>query len=217
MPLNESFESFFNRAQVTIDNALQLPKIQNYLQEYGYTLEKLRQGKVLYETAFKLQQQQRREYGEQIAATETLNKLWETAQASYMKCVKIARVAFKNNAGIATELDLNGIRKRTISGWLLQVQQFYNNALANPQILASLAEYGITEEKLKFCLAEVEAVAQANLVQEKEKGDAQNATKTRDKAVDELDDWLSDFIAIAKIALEAEPQLLESLGILERS
>jgi hypothetical protein len=217
MPLNETIDNFFNRAQVAIDNALQLPKIQSYLQEYGYTPEKLQQGKSLYETAFNLQQQQRREYGEQIAATETFNQLWQTAQASYMKCVKIARIAFKNNPGIATELDLNGIRKRTISGWLLQAQQFYNNALSNGEILAALAEYGINEEKLKTCLAETEAVAQANLAQEKEKGEAQNATQVRDKAIDELDAWLSDFIAIAKIALEAEPQLLESLGILQRS
>jgi hypothetical protein len=60
-------------------------------------------------------------------------------------------------------------------------------------------------------------VETANLVQTKEKGESQNATKVRDTVVDSLSAWLSDFIAISRIALEEEPQLLESLGILQRS
>lgn len=74
-------------------------------------------------------------------------------------------------------------------------------------------------------LAEVKAVEAANLVQEKEKGEAQAATQKRDVAIDELQDWLSDYLAIflwkgfanAKIALEENPQLLEGLGILQRT
>ncbi len=134
-----------------------------------------------------------------------------------MRCLKIARVAFKNNAGIITELALNGSRKESFSGWLLQAKQFYTNSLTNPIILKEFQQYGITKAKLEGFQAETNAVESASLAQEKEKGNAQNATKVRDKAINELSDWLSDFIAIARIALEAEPQLLESLGILERS
>jgi len=54
-------------------------------------------------------------------------------------------------------------------------------------------------------------------VQEKEKGEAQAATQARDKALDELQDWLSDYLAIAKVALEEDPQLLEGLGVLQRA
>jgi len=217
MALSESIDSFLNRAQVAIDNALSTPQIQEYLEEYGYTPKKIQTGKTLYEIALAAQQKQRQEYGEQISATEALNRLWEEAQTSYMRCVKIARIAFKNNPGIATELAINGTRKRTLSGWLLQAKQFYINAFGNPEILKGLAEYGMTKAKLEACQKELETVETVNLTQEKEKGEAQNATKIRDKAMDELNGWLSDFIAIARVALAEEPQLLESLGILERS
>jgi hypothetical protein len=49
-----------------------------------------------------------------------------------------------------------------------------------------------------------EQVAQAfalNSVQEQEKGEAQAATKQRDAAAEALDEWLSDFRVVAKIAL----------------
>ena len=217
MGLSEPIDNFLNRASVAINNALTTPKIQDYLNQYGYTLEKIQQGKTLYESALNLQQQQRKEYGEQISATESFNELWTKAKESYMRCLKIARIAFKKDAGITTQLALNGSRKDTFSGWLLQTKQFYTNTLNNPDILNGFKEYGINKAKLQAYQAETEAVEAASLVQEKEKGDAQNATQIRDKAIDELNEWLSDFIAIARIALETEAQLLESLGILERS
>lgn len=47
------------------------------------------------------------------------------------------------------------------------------------------------------------------LAQRTEKGEAQAATKARDEALEALMDWLSDFIAISRIALEDDSQLLE--------
>ena len=134
-----------------------------------------------------------------------------------MRSLKVARVAFKRNSGVATQLDLAGTRKKSLSGWMAQANQFYKNALGDKAILAELKEFGITEQKLRAGLAELAVIEQANLVQEKEKGEAQAATQKRDAALDELQDWLSDYLAIAKVALEDDPQLLEGLGILVRS
>ena len=134
-----------------------------------------------------------------------------------MRLVKVARVALKNNPGAVTKLSLSGTRKKSLSGWTAQATQFYKNALGDKEILTALKEFGMNEQKLKAGLNLVKAIETANLTQEEEKGQAQAATQTKDAAIDELQDWLSDYLAIAKIALEEDPQLLEGLGILQRA
>jgi len=212
-----SIDTLLSDAQLAIDNALNNPTILGYLADFGYTSAKIQQGKKLYDVAAAAQLTQQKEAGEQVSATTEVNDAWETAKKTYSRMIKIARVAFKRNSGVAVQLDLNGNRKKSLSGWLAQANQFYQNALGDKAILAELKEFGTTEQKLKAGLAELAVIEQANLVQEKEKGEAQAATQTRDKALDELQDWLSDYLAIAKVALEEDPQLLEGLGVLQRA
>lgn len=212
-----SIDGLLHDAQVAIDNALNTPDILDALSLFGYTSDRLQQGKALYTTALTAQTTQQLEAGEQRTATAELEAHRAVASATYIRFVKIARVAFKRDAGIATQLDLNGDRKRALAGWLAQAHQFYTNALANPTVLAGFSEFGITPDKLQAGLAEVQAVEASNLTQEKEKGEAQAATQKRDEALDALQEWLSDYLAIAKVALEDNPQLLEALGVLQRA
>ncbi|NJL84536.1 MAG: hypothetical protein HC890_19305 [Chloroflexaceae bacterium] len=187
------------------------------MSQFGYSAERIQVGRTLYTTALAAQQQQQAEYGEQIEATAALNQARATAEATYMQHIKLSRVAFRERPGIATTLGLNGIRKQSLSGWLTQASQFYRNALESQEILAALANLGVTPEKLQAGQAEINAVELAAVSQNQERGQAQTSTQIRDRALDELNDWLSDFIAVARVALEAEPQLSEIMGILARS
>ena len=217
MPIDRSINTLLSQAQLAIDNALNNPQILKYLSDFGYSSVRIQQGKKLYNVAAAAQLAQQMEAGEQVSATTVVNDAWENAKKTYSRMIKVARVAFKRNSGVAVQLDLNGTRKKSLSGWLAQANQFYQNALGDRTILSGLKEFGMTEQKLKAGLAELTVVEQANLAQEKEKGEAQAATQTRDTALDELQDWLSDYLAIAKVAMEEEPQLLEGMGILVRS
>lgn len=205
------------QAETAIENTLNDAEVQGYLSVFGYDEAALNSAKALLENASGLNQAQLKEYGDQFSATEMLNAKMSSAQAEYIRFVKVSRVAFKNESASYQKLGLTGARNRSLSGWLSQAEKFYTNALEDSAIMARLAKFGTTQDKLISCQQLVSDTKQAVFNQKKEMGEAQQATLARDEAVDSLNDWLSDFIAISRIAFEEKPQLLEKLGILERS
>ena len=48
----------------------------------------------------------------------------------------------------------------------------------------------------------------------KEKGESEAATEEKDIALATMEKWMNKFYAVAKIAMEDKPQLLEALGII---
>lgn len=204
-------------AQVTIDNAIADVEIKALLADYGYDDVRLAAGKTLLDTTNQLQQVQQKEYGDQFEATNALNSVWDGAKNDYMRFIKISRIALRDELAISQKLDLNGRRKESLSGWIAQAKQFYLNALPDSTVITKLASYGITQAKLEAGKTLLEETEVKNASQEKEKGEAQQATKDRDKVADNLFGWLADFIVIARIALEEKPQLLEKLGVFVES
>ncbi len=204
-------------AQVAIDNALSDTEVKTFLAEFGYDDTRLNVGKTLLDTANQLQQKQQKEYGDQFEATGELKDIWEEADQQYMRFVKVARIALRDDHSLYQKLDLGGTRKVSLAGWLAQAKQFYLNALGDATVLEKMATYGMTREKIEAGKALLDQTEAANAAQEKEKGEAQQATQERDKAIDELEAWLADFLAIARIALEDKPQLMEKLGVVEPS
>ncbi len=199
-------------AQLAIDAVLADPSLQAALTPFGYTAARMTSARALYEQAEALTAAQKMEYGEQYEATQTANNLLHTAQTAYKRSLQLARVAFKGNTKAQAGLGLNGERKRTYSGWVSQAELFYQGLLGNAALLADMAQFGYDATKLEAEFALVSAVRAAHVEQEREKGEAQDATQVRDAVLDELDEWLSDFKAVAQVALADMGQKLESLG-----
>ena len=204
-------------AGLALNNARSDGDLAGPLAEFGYDAERLTQGWALYEAAVAAQQRFTQEYGEQFTASDAFTVAKDAAQATYSRYVKIARVALKEERGAGAKLALDGRRKRSLAGWLAQARQFYANAQADAEVLAALGQFGVTAEKLAAGQAQVDGVEALAAAQKKETGEAQQATQKRDEALEALDAWMSDFVAIARIALEENPQWLEKLGVLARS
>lgn len=201
------------RAETALNNALDDSTIATLLAEYGYTIEKIREGKTLCQRAHDLHHAQEREYGEQRGATAAVAAARQQAEATFKAIFSIARVAFKNDISAITDLGLNERRKDSMTGWIDQACQFYANALERPALMTKLANYKISADKLETGLAEINELETVRRQQDKERAQAQQSTKDRDRALDALDDWMDDFIAVARVALLSRPQLLESLDV----
>jgi hypothetical protein len=212
---NNTIDAKLLSAQVALENAQANEALKAALALFGYDDAKLATGRALYDGAQEKHNKQKQEYGEQYTATDALDTAMSVANTVYMRHVKIARIALKDQRGAWQALDLQGRRKKTYSGWVKQARVFYNNAMASADIKAALAVFGITEAVLTDSLANVAEVETKLAAQLKEKGEAQDATEQRDEAFEQLEDFMSDFTAIARIALEDEPQFLEMLGIVK--
>ena len=200
-------------AKTALENAKNVKQVSENLVLFGYDGAKLDEGLALYSKTNELNQNQKKEYGEQYQATDALNVVRADLKAQYMRHLKIARIAMKNNRGAEESMQMGGRRKESLSGFLTQAAAFYTNALNDAAVQEALARFNVTKAALKDGKAKVEEVQASYNAQLKEMGEAQQATKDRDAALDELNEWMADFIAIVRIALEGQPQYLEVLGI----
>jgi hypothetical protein len=207
-----SMEQRFMAAQVAIETVLADTQLQDALAPYGYDTTHMLQGQALRALALALVQQQRASVGDQFAAIDSRAKSQAQAHTVYMRHVALARIALRDDRGATQKLDLSA-RKRTQAGWVLQAQQFYTNALAEPAIITKLARYSVTYAQLLAAQALVGEVATGIVTQQSRKGIAKESKQARDAALQALNRWMRDFMAVARIALADQPQRLAQLGV----
>jgi hypothetical protein len=214
---NESIDSKLLFAKNAITNGRDAAAISSVVTDYGYDTTKMDEGMALYDKTDTLHVKQKLEYGEQYAATDEFQIARAALNKTYMRQLKLARIALKGNKATEEALQLSGERKQAFPGWLQQAKAFYTNVLLSPAALTALAKFNTPQADLTAASLELVEVEKKYNKQLIEKGEAQAATVARDEALDELQDWVSEFVAIARVALEEDPQLLEMLGIVTPS
>lgn len=214
---HQSIESRLNLYQISLVNAGNVPELQSRLALYSYSPAKLNQLLALRQEVFDLHITQKSEYNEQFAATYAFEQAWKAAHEPYIRLVKLGRILFKDDYAVSVKLTLNEERKKSFSGWMTQARTFFNFLLSDPTVLALYAQYGITLAAINDTFNLVATAEQANFDKVQESGEAQQSTLERDTMLDTLDSAMSEFYAIARLACEDAPQLLEVLGIVVKA
>jgi hypothetical protein len=192
------------------------PEIRENLNAFGYTPERLDEGKMLLDKVTGLMTTQVEEYSDQYIASDEFSKFWKKTYGNYMVTLKVVRVAFTGETEMLLRFNATGKRNRSLSGWLRDAKILYTNLLNSTAALEVIAQYGYTVERLNSEFQNVTEVERLHTKQLGEKGIAQQSTVERDEAFDALSKWYSKFRAIARIALYDKPQLLEALGITKK-
>ena len=210
---HQSIEQRLETYHIGLTNARDVAELQSRLAVFGYTPDKLNQLLALYREVFDLYLARKNEYSGQLAATHAFQEAWHIAHTDYIRLVKLGRIILKDDYAAFVKLTLNEERRKSFSGWLTQARTFFNALLADSVLLDRYAQYGTPPDAVKAAFALVEAAEQAHTAQMKETGEAQQATKERDDRLDVLDSDMAEFYALARLACEDAPQLLEMLGI----
>lgn len=185
--------------------------------EYGYGEKEIAQGKALYDTAAQMYETNKRETSEEALAYNEFSKKLEAFKNVYATDRKKAKIIYKEEPKILIALHIKGVAPLRTNKLLEDIEAFYKELKAKPDLLTPLNKLKITAEHIETQLTALADVKQAEATYVLERGESQQATKDKDAAFAAFEKWVREFYAIAKIALEDKPQLLESIGKFVRS
>lgn len=206
-----TIEKFQNYGAI-FENISKNETLKNELAEYGYDEQEIAKGKALYDNAAQKLDLNKTETAEEKMAYDAFSKKFEELKKSYTTDRKKAKIIFKDEDTILTVLAIKGVMSIRIGAMLDDVDTFYKQLQAKEELRTPLKRLKITDEHIAGQLKALTEVRQAYLQYTNEKGESQQATKNKDAAFEALEKWVREFYSIAKIALEDQPQLLESLG-----
>ena len=219
MPLkkNQTEAEALEQYRVSFENVEKQPEIATIMAEFGYDETLLTEGKTLLTKTRAAFDFNKKEDDETSEAYKNFTTLKENLATTYTLHRKKAKVIFRKESTTLNKLSLSGSLPTAYIKWLETVKKFYTVASSDSEIQSKLVRLKITTEELNGTIEQISNLELARAEYLREKGESQDATKLKDKAFGEIDDWMSEFYAVAKIALEDNPQLLESLGKFVRS
>ena len=192
-------------------------RVAPLLDAIGISSSYIEQGVALYNETMQLVDQQKKEYQEQSLAYDTFYVEKDEAEANHLRTLKLVKVLARNDEDLQDRLKLYAGKVYAIEAWIDSSVGFYNSLLNETDFLAILVKFKLTAERLTAELKAFKDLKQLRNEAMMEKGQAQEATRLRNEKLDALADYCTELKVIAEIALERQPQLLETLGILVRS
>lgn len=203
--------------RVAFQNVEEQPEIKSEMEEYGYDAQKINQGKALFEVALRLFNQNKQETEEEKQAYAKFSNAYQQVAAIYKKHRKIVKVVLLHHEELASAFRVKKAEAHAYLQWMNDTETFYNEIKKDSEVKAKLTQFKITDKIADEQLQKLEEVKLLRAKYEKEKGESQQATKDKNVAFHAISDWMREFYAVAKIALDEKPQLLESIAKFVRS
>ncbi|MRI63626.1 hypothetical protein EDM00_06435 [Ornithobacterium rhinotracheale] len=202
---------------VLFTNLTEGSAIATEMAEYGYSTEEIKKGKALYTAAQTLYDSNISENQDEVEAYARFATELEKLNEVYATDRKKARIIYKEQPEVLTNLRLRGRLPYPITSQLEDIKVFYTTLQKEEALRTPLKALKIDEAHLSAQITQLEKTNAAYATYMQEKGENQHATKEKNKALDAVGKWVSKFFSVAKIALEDKPQLLESLAKFIRS
>jgi len=209
--------AILERNGIALENVVKQSEIASLMEEHGYDSTEISKGKALHEEALRVSRKNKNEGDEAGEAYKIFAGIYVRLDDLYSRDRKKAKIVFREDPVTLKKLELTGTIPQAYVAWQKTVANFYSTLNAEPELIDKLKRLKITAESVAAAITLVEQIKTARAAYLKEKGESEDATKEKDAAFAKMDKWMSDFYAVARIALEDKPQLLEALGKIVKS
>lgn len=215
--LEQTESKFLERSRTALTNAANHQEVKTALADYGMDDTKVAEGTSLYESTKSIWDENNREEAETKVASNSYKGKYNELLAIFKRHRNQTLIFFKKDPDVLVTLGVKGRFPKKYNEFFDKVNQFYTGIQNNPAIQAKMDKIKITPSVVTNCLTLHKQLLAERSNYDKEQGESQNITDSKNLAIAELKEWMDDFDAIAKIALYDKPQLLEVLGIFVRS
>lgn len=205
------FDEFLSKVATLIGDSLSNPDIVAAVSRFGYDKKRIRVGEKVLKDTEKIVNKQNSAQERKVKLHEERVTLMQAAKKKYMKILQIARIAFDKDSIARKALQLDGARESSLDLWINQISVFSNHLLNESNWLSVLKNFGISRKELMDLLADIEKLRSVAMSCEKSKTEAKKLTEQKQHKIKELQQWVSDYLKIAKIALEDNPELYKKL------
>ena len=196
--------------RVALENVKTQNEIAVQMQDLNYDTTKITEGEELLAATRSAYDFKKLEDGETTEASAAFKNAKENLSSMYRKHRKKAKAVLRKQPEALKKIGIVGIVPQAYTNWIETIRLFYSNT--DTGILEKLATLKITPEDMTNGVLAIQQVEQTRAIYLKEVGESEDATKQKDAAFAKMDDWMRDFYAVANIALEEQPQLMEALS-----
>ena len=187
--------------------------IRETMAEVGYSAQKLDEGEQLYQDLMALSGQHEALTKQKKQVNAQRNQLYLSLKKAYMRAVKIARIAFQDHENVRIELALDLEREKNMDVWLEQGQLFCQKLLSDFNLLTFLQGFGISREFVESLVAQFEELKNTSTIKVSVDERLILLTKNKKAAMVRFQRWLSDYIKMARIRFDEDPDMLILLNI----
>ncbi len=210
---NSKFQDFMLFAHNLVTVTLAETEILALVSPYTYTPEKFQEA-----TAFKQAIEDsfvNREtaLAKQKALTQDIHGKRREAQPEIDFHVGIGQAVFSDDQERLDALLLEDPAFRNQPEWLLKNKLRYRNFITLPGVADAMALHGVTLEALQGTEQKILAMEAAIGVRQAAKGEVQRITAAKNKILRQYKKWVRDYLKVVDVALQAEPELKEKLGV----
>ncbi|WP_075589966.1 hypothetical protein [Labilibacter marinus] len=215
--VNLTEEATMEKYRNALGNVISISEIAEAMEELGYDELKIAEGKKIFNLAELSLMDAQKERKESSRAQKVFSQKFKELLKVYKLDRKKAKAEFMREASLLEFLGINHVVPLKYVQVMSEIKMYYSQLSDNADVLERLAKMKIDAERVNLAMGLIEEVEVNKLNCMKGKGESQDATQLKNNALDEIDDWMSEFYAVAAIALEDRPQLLEALGKVVKS